>query len=124
MRDAMILYPNLLINKAKEILEAVDPSSLTEDEKEWRDEILWFWHHHAVSCSIWRYKDKEEARAMASHARMFQSADHPNKITELFELLLNDNLEGAEVLIPTIPDEAERETGAWLVEEYKTKGLF
>jgi hypothetical protein len=113
--------PELIINKIKIILEAADDTFLTDAEKEWKDEILWFWYHHAISCAVWRYKDKEAAKAMTARARVLQGEDHPNQITKLFELLLEDRLEEAEVFVPTIPNEVERESAYELVEEYKNK---
>ena len=34
---------DLVTNKVKEILENIDPLMITNDERDWRQEILWFW---------------------------------------------------------------------------------
>lgn len=115
---------DLIVNKVKDILEPIDPQTLTEDEREWRQEILWFWYHHAISCAIWRYKDKEAAQKYAAMALEYQPQDHPNKITRLLSLLVNDKLEEAEKWAEEIQEEPEKSTAASLVEEYKNDGFF
>lgn len=44
--------PELLVNKAKNILESLNRSELDEGENEWVQEILWFWYHHAISAAL------------------------------------------------------------------------
>ncbi|HEY4490187.1 MAG TPA: hypothetical protein VJC12_02945 [Candidatus Paceibacterota bacterium] len=126
MKDGSWDYnnPNLVVNKVKEILEAVDSATLTEEEKEYWQEILWFWHHHAISCATWRYKDKEKAQFHAAKALEYQSENHPNTITKLLYLLINDKLEEAEEWASQIPIDLEKETADALVKEYKEKGFF
>src|SRR5271166_6422555 len=60
--------PDLLTNRIKAILAGVNPTKLTETEREWRQEMLWFWYHHAISCAIWKKKDKEKAKLYAGEA--------------------------------------------------------
>jgi len=48
-------------NVIRAILESVKEESLSEEEKEWRNEILWFWYHHAISVAGWK-KDKEKQK--------------------------------------------------------------
>ena len=110
---------DIVINKVKEIIEATDPTILSEDEREWGQEILWFWYHHAISCAISRYRDKEAALKYVTKALENQSADHPNKITKLLDYLLNDKLEEAERWAETIPDEVEKETADHTIQDYK-----
>lgn len=110
--------PVLVVNKVKDILEGVNPQELTEDEREWMQEILWFWYHHAISCAIWRYKDKEKAKTYAKKALELQSEDHPNKITKLLSLLLEDKLEEARKWAETITEEPEKGTAMSLIEEW------
>ena len=71
--------PTLITNRIKEILEAADVTKLTDDEKEWRQNILWFWYHHAISCAVARYHDKEKVKEYAAKALEYQSEDHPNE---------------------------------------------
>lgn len=74
--------PALLTNQVKSILERVDTNSLTADELEWRQEILWFWYHHAISCARWK-GDKEAALHFSEVALELQTDEHPNQITKL-----------------------------------------
>ena len=117
------MNPDLVVNKIKEILDSVDSRLLTEDEKEWTQEIVWFWYHHAISCAVSRYKDKVAAQEYATKALEIQPEDHPNEITKLLYLLVNDRLEEAEKHASSIVDVVEKETGASLLEWYK-EGLF
>lgn len=117
--------PQLVINKVKNILENVNLDELTEEERYWRQEILWFWYHHAISCAIWLHKDKEKARQYALKALEYQSQPHPNKITRLLYLLVNDKLEEAEEWIKTTHNEnPDKETAADLLKEYKEHKFF
>ncbi len=108
--------PELLTNKIKILLEKIDPTTLSEEEKEWRGEILWFWYHHAISCAISRYKDKERAQEYVEKALEYQDNDHPNKITRLFYFLLHDDLKAAEDFAEEI--ENDKETAQWLIDDY------
>jgi hypothetical protein len=117
--------PELLTNKIKDILESINPEILTRDEQEWRSEILWFWYHHAISTAISRYKDLVSAREFADKATEYQSDDHPNKITKILQLLVNDKLEEAEEFAKTIPTESvESETAQYLIDNYKDGGAL
>ncbi len=109
----------LLINKVKNILESADVSQMTDEERDWRNEILWFWYHHAISCAIWRYQDKEAAKKYAAVALEYQGSNHPNKITRLLDLLTNDKLPEAEQWAEGIEDGAEKETAQYLLKEYR-----
>jgi len=112
------------VNKVKGILESIDPSTLTTEEREWRQEILWFWYHHAISCAVWRYKDKAAAQMYAAKALENQPADHPNKITQLLDFLVNDKLEYAEKWVANIGEEPEKSTATSLVQTYKDGKFF
>lgn len=116
--------PELITNKIKSSLELIDPKSLTEDEREWRQEILWFWYHHAISCAVWKYKDKNAAQMFASKALDIQPKNHPNKITRLLFYLVHDNLEEAEEWLETIDEEPEKTTATELVKEFKEEKWF
>jgi hypothetical protein len=126
MRSGAWDYENeeLVVNQVKNILESLDPLTLTEEEQVWRQEILWFWYHHAISCAIWRYKDKNTAQDYATMALEYQSEDHPNKITKLLYFLVNDQLEEAEQWAAEIDEEPEKSTAADLVKEYKDGDFF
>ncbi|MEK7608215.1 MAG: hypothetical protein AAB495_01420 [Patescibacteria group bacterium] len=116
--------PELIVNKVKEILESIDPGALTEDEREWRQEILWFWYHHAISCAIWKYKDKDAAQKYATKALEGQSSGHPNQITRLLDHLVNGRLEEAERWAERIREEPEKSTATSLIKEYNEEGFF
>jgi hypothetical protein len=115
--------PNLIVNKVKTNLEFTDLATLSEEEKEWRKEILWFWYHHAISCAIWRYKDKQAAQAYSARALELQSDDHPNQITRLLYLLVRDQLPEAEAWAMTVNEE-EKDTAESLIKQYKGGGFY
>lgn len=117
--------PDLLTNKVKNILESVDHKTLTEDEQEWRNEIIWFWYQHAISTAIALYRDLDGAKDFAEKAIEYQSEDHPNKITKILQLLINDKLEEAEEFAKTIsPESVESETAQYLIDNYKVGGAL
>lgn len=115
--------PNLITNKIKTIIEGVDFDNLTDEEKEWCNEILWFWYHHAISCAIWRHNDKPKAQEYATKAVNLQDTSHPNKITKLLYLLVHDKLEEAQEWEKSIPIDIEKGTAEGLIEDYK-EGRF
>ncbi|HVV38871.1 MAG TPA: hypothetical protein VHD31_00920 [Candidatus Paceibacterota bacterium] len=116
--------PFLLTNKVRKILSRTNLRALPKEEREWCLEILWFWHHHAISSAIWMHKDKEAARLNAVAALIYQGDDHPNQITTLLTLLVYDNLPEAEQWAERINDEEERETAQKLMKEYKAGEFF
>lgn len=111
--------PDLIVNRVKELLEKVNPDSLSQEEKDWWNEILWFWHHHAISCAIGKYRDFEKAKEYSKKALYYKSFDknHPNKITDIFDLLLNSKLQEAQALAQNLVD--GKETALSLIEYYK-----
>lgn len=113
----------LIVNKVKTILEATDQNTLTPDEKDWREEILWFWYQHAINCAIWTHRDKAAAQEFSERALRHQSDDHPNKITKLLYYLTRDKVQEAEQWAGTIGEEVEKTTAAKLLDDYKA-GLF
>ncbi len=115
--------PELITNKIKVSLESIDKSSLNEEESDWRNEILWFWYHHAISCAIEK-NDKIAAQKYAEKALEIQSDDHPNKITKLLYLLVHDKLEEAEAWALNIDEELEKSTAQYQLEIYKNQGYF
>lgn len=115
---------DLIINRIKSIIENVDIAKLTDEEKNWRNEILWFWYHHAISCAVWRYKDREKAKSFSLKALEFQDGNHPNQITKLLGLLIDDKIEEAEKWTNKITDEIEKETATYLIQEYKDGNMF
>lgn len=115
--------PELITNKVKNLLEQINPSELTEEESDWRSEVLWFWYHHAISCAIQK-NDKEAAQKYADKALQLQPEQHPNKITKLLHYLVNDNLPEAEKWLEQIIEEPEKLTASDLVSHYKSQGFF
>jgi len=113
----------LIINQIKDLLLIVDSSSLNEEEACWRNEILWFWYHHAISCAIHK-KDKTAAQFFAETALLIQDNNHPNMITKLLYLLVHDDVEEAEKWITSIREEPEKTTACELLEDYRKKGFF
>ena len=115
---------DLIINKVKDIIESVVLENIHDPEEyKWCKEILWFWYHHAISCAIWRYKDKEKATLVSARALELQGDNHPNKITRLLYLLVRDRVAEAEELEKNIIVDYEQETASTLIHGYK-KGEF
>ena len=125
MKSGQWDYENLVLltNQIKEILADIDLNELTEEEREWCQEILWFWYHHAISSAIWRQKSKLDARFHADKALQYQGENHPNKITRLLYLLVHDQLLEAEVWAQQIDDD-EKGTAAKLIREYQAGKFF
>lgn len=115
--------PELITNKVKNLLEQINPAELTEEEAEWRSEVLWFWYHHAISCALQK-NDKEAAQRYADTALQLQPEQHPNKITKLLYYLVHDNLPAAEQWLVEITEEPEKTAANDLVNHYKDKGFF
>lgn len=111
--------PNLLTNQIYQSLTELDLSELGEDERVWFDQILWFWNHHAISCAILRYCNLAAARSFAREALKYQGKDHPNQITWLFHLLLEDRVEEAKSHVERIVDREEKETGLYLLRVHR-----
>ena len=113
----------LIINRAKIILEQIDLQKLTDDERFWFTELLWFWYHHAISCETLR----TNAQKYAEKALSLMSDDHPNRITRLLWYLTKDDVIGAKAWLNTkkeLWDEVEFQTGKSLVEEYQRRTFW
>jgi hypothetical protein len=123
--------PDLITNKIKEIIEVADKSQMTEDEKEWSEDIVWFWYHHAISTAFYRNKDREMAKKFAAKAMEIQPENEKNTITKVLYLLVNDRVAEAEEFAATIKggklddgtENPEPQTAKDLIEEYK-KGMI
>lgn len=119
-------YENLelITNRIKTILESCSVQGLTEEEQSWRQEILWFWYHHAISSAMWTHKDREKAKYFASKALEYQTEDHPNKITRLLYLLANGQVEEAKKFAEEITEEPEKTTATGVINDYQMLGSF
>ena len=117
--------PTLLINQVKEMLEATNPGLLTEHERTWREHTLWFWYHHAVSCAVERYKDRDTAKRYALKALEYHGADNPNRVTRLLYLLVDDDVASAERWVAEMAGNPDERTAIELLDEYKKRaGMF
>ena len=115
--------PLLLTNQVKEILSKIDLDTLNEEEH-WRcNEILYWWHHHAISSAIWRQKSRADAIFHTNEALRYRGEEHPNKITRLFYFLIHDKLEEAEAWAKQVHKD-EREAAEWMLQEYKAGRFF
>jgi hypothetical protein len=117
--------PDLITNKIKEILEDINPMELSAEELEWREEMLWFWYHHATSVALnSNHKDNQAAQEYVAMALAYKSEGNPNKITQLLYFLVNDQIKEAEEWAKTITEEPEKSSARDLIKEYKEKGFF
>lgn len=114
--------PDQIQNKVKNILENVNESELTEDEREWREEILWFWYHHAISCANWK-KDKEKMKEFSQKALEYQG-NNPNILTRTMFLLAHDQIEEAEEWVQSKEGDEDHGTALEFIENYKEFGFF
>lgn len=114
---------SLVINKIKNILENIDPSALSNDENNVRDNIIWFWYHHAISCAI-RKRDKDKAIESASRALKYQSESNPNKITKLLYFLVTGQYNEAVKWAYGITDKTEKSTALQLISGFEKENPF
>jgi hypothetical protein len=116
----------LLVNTIKKDIEGVGISTITDNkEQRWIREILWLWYHHAISCALYRYADKNTARVYAKKAVEIQPLSHANKITKLLYLLVHDKYSEAKAYIneSSISD-VEMETTRYLIKSYEDGSFF
>ncbi len=117
--------PNLIPNKIKNMIEGIGISNIIDKkEKQWIQNILWMWHHHAISCALWRYGDKKATMKYSEIALKLQPDDHPNKITQLLYFLIRDEIENAEKWAKSITEEPEKTTAQYNIELYKKGDFF
>ena len=112
--------PEQIQNVVKDILEAVDENTLDEDERFWRNQILWFWYHHAISAAGWM-KDKEKQKQFSEIAVSF-GEEHINILTKVMHLLLHDRVEEAEEWSKSNQDDPDYETAIEMLDNYRTYG--
>lgn len=110
--------PQQIHNKIKVELEEIDLATLSESERDWCREILWFWHHHAISCAYWK-QDRDAACFHSAKALGYQEPGHPNKITKLLFFLIRDEIAQARLWAETIDDEVESLTAQNLLAWYE-----
>ena len=115
---------NNLLHRA---LLCVNKEQLTRDEL-WRvNQMIWLWYHHAISCAIWRHRDREAAQDFSLHAVVYQRriSNHPNKITRLLFLLVRDRFYEAEAWAKKIKSPRyERKTALKILEKYRRGEFF
>lgn len=113
--------PDQIPNRIKSILESINEDDLTAEERMWRNDILWFWYHHAISCATWK-GNKEKMREFATKALEYQDNDHPNILTRTMFFLAHDRVHEAEEWVLSQSEAADYETGVAMVEDYKKYG--
>lgn len=109
-------------NIIKNIIESVDENSLHEDEKEWRNEILWFWYHHAISVAGWK-RDTQKQKEFSEMALRFQG-NNPNILTKTMYLLVHGNLDEAEEWVTSKKGDDDYETATEMLSNYKVYGTL
>ncbi len=106
-------------NIIKETLESVNEAELTETEAEWRNQILWFWYHHAVSIAD-RNRDKEKMKQFSENAIKYE--DESNILTRTMYLLCHDKIDDAEKWTAEHMGNDDYETSVEMVNNYKKIG--
>ncbi|MEX0931861.1 MAG: hypothetical protein WDZ88_03880 [Candidatus Paceibacterota bacterium] len=114
---------SLLINQIKNALLEVDIDKLDKHERKAVQNILWMWHHHATTVSIWKKHNLNHARELCKKALQYLYPTHPNKITPMIDMLLHHDIDGAHKWSEVEVGEVEKEYAKHLLDEYK-KGVF
>lgn len=115
----------LVPNRIMAEIESINLDTITDEyERERLPDLLWFWYHHAISCALWRYGDKVMAFEYSKKALSVQSNKHPNKITKLLHLLIQDDIEGALEWVKTVKDEPEKTSAEYYIDLYKKGNFF
>ncbi len=109
-------------NKIKVALESIGTAGLSDEEIEWRNEILWFWYHHAISVAC-RKGDKEKQRQFSTKALEYQS-NNPNILTRTMYLLVHDKIDEAQIWVDAHASDADHETAEELLKHYKETGTL
>jgi hypothetical protein len=78
---------HIVLRRANEILLKILPELKGEDES-YAIEMLWIYHHHAISWALYRAERRDLAHEHAWLAVIFHALDNPNRLTKLFYLLL------------------------------------
>lgn len=115
----------LLPNQIKRSLEKIPLVGIKNTaERKTIQNLVWFWYHHAISCALWRYGDRDIALIYSAKAIELQLPDHSNRITRLLFLLLRDNLIEAEEWYRVTPTGPEKTTAMHLLEFYRSGHFF
>lgn len=111
-------------NIIKSAIEKVGLSAIPDSkEVEWLQDILWFWYHHATSCALDKYGDKDKAQEFSKRALEYHLPTNPNKITKLLYHLTHDELDEAKKWAEGIDSEPEKSTAKKDIEAY-VRGVF
>jgi len=94
---------SFICTKIKNLLLEVNVEELTDKDKGWILEILWFWHHHAISASLWRGL-LQQARDYSFTALAFQAGKHDNQVTLALHLLIHNRFQDVAFLLEQVPE--------------------
>lgn len=111
--------PDQVPNKVRAMLEVAGTERLTEDEVEWRNQIIWFWYHHAISVAGWK-RDKDKQRYFSEKAMEYE--DPSNMLTRTMFYLVHDRVEDAEEWVRSKEGDADFDTAQEMLENYKSFG--
>lgn len=125
--------PSLVTNRTKILLERdipkVPSSQLHRKDKMWILEILWNWHHNAISSAL-RMRNVKDAHNLSCVAMLYQTAinsendiPHPNQITRLLWLILGGKINEAYNWVRSIEDPVEKAYGKDCLVRYE-EGWF
>lgn len=105
-----------MCNRVKAILEQIGLVNLVGDEQDWAREILWFWHHHAISIMLQR-GDVDRARVCSYWALHYQAPGHSNQVTRALDLFVHNKLTDLRRHLASVEDESERDIVGDLVKK-------
>jgi hypothetical protein len=115
--------PVLIVNRIKLELETADLMSMTSSEGSMWREMLWLWHHHAISCAIWKKLDKPRSQFYAKEAVSYMGGEVTNDTTRVLFYLVHDQLSAAEAVAKEIGGGENKVTANLYLTEYK-EGKF
>lgn len=98
----------LVNNEARELLETLDRTGMTDEENFWANQIIWWWYHHATSTALSKFRDGKAAQGFAEKALHYHGllGDHPNRYPKLLYFIAHKRFQEArEYLLFEVPAE-------------------
>ena len=86
--------PNVVINRIRVALEQMSADAvetLSDADRETRQDMLWQWYQLAAEVAIYAFHDRENANKFIEQAIMHDEKVNPHLETRLFEMLLRND---------------------------------
>lgn len=118
---------SLKTNIIRQIIEQADPATLSDAERESRNDILASWYNSSLFCAIHDKKDKRVALTFASKALEYAHQSYPEEpdvILEVLVLLVADKFEEAEKYAAAISDAEKKEDAIEWIKDFRAGKFF